>query len=259
MTQTNQQEDDSLQDRVAVITGGAGGLGQEIAMALVRRGASIVSLDLKDSEATVERVSAAGGKAISFSADLTDEMQVASVFQNIMKQCDRIDILVNTAGFYQVERRPFWGIDLAEWRRVMTTNVDSTFLCAQYASAPMRKQKYGRIINISSNTITFGMANLMHYIAAKAAIIGMTRSMARELGEFEITVNAVAPGLVSTPAAIESLSEEVIHFAIQSQAIHTQIEPDDIASAVTYLCSPGTRLVTGQTLLVNGGATCSGI
>ena len=249
----------NLQGQVAVVTGGARGLGREIARTLAARGAEVVSVDLDASDETVAALTDAGGRAASYCADLTDATQVHDVFAAIIRRYQTVDILVNNAGFYAVARRPFWEIDLAEWEQVMMTNVRSVFLCSRAAATPMREQRSGRIINISSAVITFGMPNLMHYVAAKSAVAGMTRSMAAELGSCGISVNAVAPGLVPTAAAVEAIGEDVLEQAVQSQAIRQPLSPGDIANTVTFLCGAEAAMLSGQTLLVNGGATFSGI
>jgi 3-oxoacyl-[acyl-carrier protein] reductase len=165
-------------------------------------------------------------------------------------------VLVNNAGLFAgIERRPFWEIDLEEWERVLSVNVRSVFLCSREVARPMREAGRGRIVNIASNVITFGMPNLLHYVASKAAVVGMTRSMARELGPSGIAVNAVAPGLVTTEITEQTVPEEYRRIVAQGQCLQEAILPQDIADAVCYLAGPGARMVAGQTLLVNGGAT----
>jgi 3-oxoacyl-[acyl-carrier protein] reductase len=165
-------------------------------------------------------------------------------------------VLVNNAGLFAgIERRPFWEIELEEWEHVVGVNVRSVFLCSRRVARPMREAGRGRIVNIASNVVTFGMANLLHYVASKAAVIGITRSMARELGPSGIAVNAVAPGLVTTEITEQTVSEEYRRLVAQGQCLQEAILPQDIADAVAYLAGPAARMVTGQTLLVNGGAT----
>ena len=248
-----------LAGKTAVVTGAARGLGRVTAETLAALGAELVSIDLDASNETVAVIEDAGGRASSYIADLTDEAQVNHVFDEIIRQHKSMDILVNNAGFYSVERRPFWEIDSGEWEKVMMVNVRSVFLCSRAASIPMRSRKSGRIINISSSVTTFGMPNLMHYVAAKSAVAGMTRSMARELGTFGISVNAVAPGLVPTDSALEAVGREILEAAVQGQAIPQPLDARDIAEAVAFLCGPQAGMVSGQTILVNGGATFSGI
>jgi len=245
-----------LAGRVAVVTGAARAIGRETAEALASRGATIVSIDLLDAEALVETVTSNGGSAISFTADVSEEEAVESAFRETLDRFGRIDVLVNNVGqFADIERRAFWEIETEEWDRIMAVNVRSVFLCSRAAAEPMRQANSGRIVNLASNVVTFGMANLMHYVASKAAVIGMTRSMARELGPFGIAVNAVAPGLVTTEITVRTIPEEYRRLVADGQCLQEAILPSDIAEAVAYLAGPAARMVTGQTLLVNGGAS----
>jgi 3-oxoacyl-[acyl-carrier protein] reductase len=245
-----------LDGQVAIVTGGARAIGRAIAETLAARGAMVVSVDLAPSDDTVASIEAAGGAALSIEADVTDEAAVGAAAERVLGSHGRIDVLVNNAGLFAgIERRPFWEIDVAEWEHVLGVNVRSVFLCSRAVAEPMRAAGRGRIVNIASNVVTFGMANLMHYVASKAAVIGMTRSMARELGPSGIAVNAVAPGLVTTEITTETVSAEYRELVAKGQCLQVPILPDDIAEAVAYLCSPAARMVTGQTLLVNGGAT----
>ena len=245
-----------LAGQIAIVTGGASAIGRAIAETLGGRGATVVSVDLAPSDATVAAIEAAGGSALSLTADVTDEEAVAAAFRQVLDRYERIDVLVNNAGLFAgIERRPFWEIDLDEWERVIGVNVRSVFLCSRAVAEPMRAAQRGRIVNIASNVVTFGMANLMHYVASKAAVIGMTRSMARELGPSGIAVNGVAPGLVTTEITTETVPAEYRELVAKGQCLQVPILPADIAEAVAFLCSPAARMVTGQTLLVNGGAT----
>jgi 3-oxoacyl-[acyl-carrier protein] reductase len=245
-----------LAGRVAVVTGAARGIGRETAELLAGHGATVVSIDLVDAEELVETITSRGGSAISLTADVSEEEAVEAAFREVLDRFGHIDVLVNNVGQYaEIERRAFWEIPTEEWDRLMAVNVRSVFLCSRAAAKPMREAKFGRIVNLASNVVTFGMANLMHYVASKAAVIGMTRSMARELGPFGIAVNAVAPGLVTTEITVQTIPEEYRRLVIQGQCLQDAILPTDIAEAVAYLAGPAARMVTGQTLLVNGGAS----
>ena len=245
-----------LEGQVAIVTGAARAIGRAIAETLAARGATAVSIDLAPADDTVASIEAAGGSALAITADVTDEAAVAASFAHVLDTYGRVDVLVNNAGLFAgIERRPFWEIDLDEWERVVGINVRSVFLCSRAVAEPMREAGSGRIVNIASNVVTFGMPNLMHYVASKAAVIGMTRSMARELGPSGIAVNAVAPGLVTTEITAETVPAEYRELVAKGQCLQVPILPADIADAVAYLAGPAARMVTGQTLLVNGGAT----
>ncbi len=245
-----------LDGQVAIVTGAARAIGRMTAEKLAANGATVVSIDLIPADETVAAIEAAGGRALSITGDVTDETTVGQAVDHVLETYGRVDILVNNAGLFAgLERRPFWAIDLDEWERVIGVNVRSVFLCSRAVAAPMRAAGSGRIVNIASNVLTFGMPNLMHYVASKAAVVGMTRSMARELGSSGIAVNAVAPGLVTTEITEETVPEEYRRLVAQGQCLQEAILPKDIADAVAYLAGPSARMVTGQTLLVNGGAT----
>jgi 3-oxoacyl-[acyl-carrier protein] reductase len=248
--------DGELAGQVAVVTGGARAIGRQVAETLAAHGAAVVSIDLLPSDDTVAAIEARGGSALAIVGDVTDEAAVAASFDRALEMHGRVDVLVNNAGLFAgIERRPFWEIELEEWEHVVGVNVRSVFLCSRRVARPMREAGRGRIVNIASNVVTFGMANLLHYVASKAAVIGITRSMARELGPSGIAVNAVAPGLVTTEITEQTVSEEYRRLVAQGQCLQEAILPQDIADAVAYLAGPAARMVTGQTLLVNGGAT----
>lgn len=245
---------DSLRAHLVIVTGGNGGIGRAICARFLAMGADVVSLDLQhgDWPENLETVS-------RLDVDLSNEAAVQSCFESILNRHGKIDCLINNAGDYNVPRGPFWEIGLAEWQRIVGVNTDMVFLCAKAAANAMMTRQSGRIVNVASNVVTFGMPNLMHYVAAKAAVIGMTRAMASELGPFGITVNAVSPGLVPTEAARRSASQAIFDHAIQKQRLKHPLSVDDIAAAISYFCLPGSRSITGQTLLVNGGDGFSGI
>ncbi|TDD30969.1 SDR family oxidoreductase [Actinomadura sp. KC06] len=240
-----------FEGQVAVVTGGAGALGRCTARRLAGLGATVALLDVADPSAAVEETGAAFGAV----ADLCDEAQVDGTIGEVLSRYGRVDVLVNNAGLHVgVDRVPFWEIGAATWDRVVESNVRSAFLCAKAVAAPMRDARRGRIVNLSSDTAVFGMANFLHYVTAKAAIVGMTRALARELGPSGVAVNAVAPGAVQTPDVLAALGPDGWDDVVRGQCLTEPITSEDIAQAVCYLCGPGARIVSGQTLLVNGGA-----
>ncbi|MDE0187642.1 MAG: SDR family oxidoreductase [bacterium] len=249
-----------LSGQVAIVTGGARAIGREIAEKLASRGATVEIFDLAPAAQTVEVIRAEGGRAESQLLDVTDEEGVKDAVRQVVDRNGRVDILINNAGLFAgIARRPFWEIDMAEWRRVMEVNVDSIFLLCREVLEPMKASGGGRVVNLSSNVITFGMADLMHYVASKGAVSVMTRSLAREMGPFGIAVNAVGPGLVTTEVTTAEISETYLRLVAEGQMLTQPIFPADIADAVAFLASPAGRMITGQTLFVNGGATAGGV
>lgn len=246
----------SLEGDVAIVTGGARAIGQEIALTLAARGARIVSFDLGDSSETVAKIEEQGGEALGLVCDVTDEESIAAAMGEVLTRYGRVDILVNNAGvFSTMERGPFWEINPDDWDLMMKVNAKSVFLVSKHVTEAMREAKSGRVVNIASNVFSFGMPNFMHYVASKGAVVGISRAMARELGPFGVAVNAVSPGLVTTEITKATISEEYLEQIAQGQCLTTQIFPSDIANAVAFLAGPEARMITGQTLMVNGGAT----
>src|SRR4249920_302681 len=179
-----------LDGRVAIVTGGGQGIGKAIADKLAEEGASVVVADVKGAEAAAPE----GGLGLEI--DVSKEDDVKRMVDETVGAYGKLDVLVNNAAIV-----PFTGwddIDFAEWRRIMSVNLDGTFLCCHHAHKPMREAEYGRIVNISSNVVLAGTPNLAHYVASKGGVLGFTRALAREVGPHGITVNAVAPGLTET-------------------------------------------------------------
>ena len=241
-----------LDSKVAIVTGGARNIGAVYAKALAAEGARVVIADVLDGSAAAEAISAAGGQAVAVETDVSREDDTLRMAQAAMDAFGRIDILVNNAAIYlSINRRPFYEISAEEWDRVTSVNIKGTFLCAKAVLPHMRDQEGGRIINISSNTVMAGTPNFLHYVASKAALIGMTRSMARELGTFGINVNAIAPGLVEHEG--QTVPAEISASRVDARSIKRQQVPGDLTGAVLYLASADSDFVTGQTLVVDGG------
>ena len=250
----------NLSGQVAIVTGGARAIGRRIAETLASRGAAVEIFDLAPASETVGGIRAGGGRAEFQQMDVADEEGVQAAVGQVMERNGRLDILINNAGLFAgIPRRPFWEIDLAEWRRVMEVNVDSIFLLCREVLEPMKAGGGGRVVNLSSNVITFGMSDLMHYVASKGAVSVMTRSLAREMGPFGIAVNAVGPGLVTTEITTAEIPHQYLRLVAEGQMLTQPILPSDIAEAVVFLASPAARMITGQTLFVNGGATVGGV
>lgn len=245
-----------LEGQVAVVTGGVGCIGSATASALASVGAGVACIDIEDPAPLAGQLRQAGCDAIGIQADLRDDEQVSRAFGSVVDHYGAIDVLVNMVGvYYEVPRVPFWEIDVDTWNTVVDSNLLAVFLSCRAAAPTMRAAKRGRIVNVSSNTAVFGMAYFMHYIAAKAGIVGMTRAMARELGPDGIAVNAVAPGLVRTERSVGAGGEEYLREVVAGQCLQSAIEVQDVVEAVMFLSGPRGRIVTGQTVLVNGGAS----
>lgn len=193
-----------------------------------------------------------GGQALALSLNVVDEAFTAAMAASVVERWGAIDVLVNNAAIYAgLQRRPFWEIAPDEWDRVMAVNLKGPWLCAK-AVFPYMRQRGGKIINISSATAFSGSPNWLHYVAGKSGVLGMTRAMARELGEHNITVNAVAPGFTLTDASM-NLVENAVQYGVDRGVIKRNAQTDDIVGTALYLASPLSDFVTGQTIIVDGG------
>jgi pyridoxal 4-dehydrogenase len=226
-----------LDSRVAVVTGAAQGIGKAVADKLAAEGATVVGADIQH------------GTAIT--ADVSNEDDVRRMVDDIVAEHGKLDVLVNAAAI--VPFTPWDDIDFAEWRRIMAVNLDGTFLTNHYAQKAMRENGYGRIVNIDSNVVLAGTPNLAHYVASKGGVLAFTRALAREIGQYGITVNAVAPGLTETEGVMASPHKEAFEFVQMLQCIPRRGVAADIAPAVAFLASEEAGWVTGQLLVADGG------
>lgn len=246
-----------LDARVAIVTGAAQGIGARYARALAAEGAAVTVADVLDGEAVVRSIADKGGKALAVRCDVTDPASVRGMVAATVEQFGRLDILVNNAALFgTISRKPFEEIESAEWDRMMAVNIRGVFECVKAAAPLMRGQKYGKIVNIASGTVFKGTPMLLHYVASKGAVVAMSRSLARELGDDGIRVNALAPGLVmsenvlSNPAWRGAAAQNTV----DSRAIKREAVPEDMCGTLVYLCSSDSDFVTGQVLVVDGGA-----
>lgn len=243
----------SLQDKVAVVTGGSRGIGRAICLKLASLGAMVVVNYVSNSDAaeeTVAAIEAEGGKAVAAKFDVADSSDVQSSFKQILADHDRIDILINNAGITRdglVARMK----DNA-WDEVLNTNLKGAFNCIKAVSRPMMKQRWGRIVSITSVIGFAGNAGQANYAAAKAGMVGITRSVARELATRGVTVNGVAPGYIDTDMT-RNLADEVKEKILGEIPMNSLGTSDDVAGAVAYLVSDDARYVTGHFIHVNGG------
>jgi NAD(P)-dependent dehydrogenase (short-subunit alcohol dehydrogenase family) len=243
---------DSLEGKVAVVTGAAQGIGNAIADGLAAEGARVVVADLQHAEEAARAFD--GG--VGLTGDVSNESDVERMVQEAVDQCGRIDILVNNAGLYaSLAMRPFTEIPVEEWRQVMDVNVLSMFLTCRAVVPRMREQGGGRIVNISSGTAFRGVPFVLHYVASKGAIVALTRALAKELGADEVLVNCVAPGFTMSqgvrenPPVIEALRD----VSISARTLQRDQQPEDVVGAVVFLCGPGAAFITGQTIVIDGG------
>lgn len=243
-----------LQGQVALVTGASRGLGEAMAKALAANGAFVacVARSADKLAETVSAIQAAGGSAAGFPCDVSDRGQVDAMFAEVLSQRDRLDILVNNAGITRDTLLPVMSDD--DWDSVLATNLRSAFLLCRAASQVMMRARYGRIINISSVSGIIGNPGQTNYSASKAGLIGLTRSLSRELAKRKVTVNAVAPGFIESDmtAALGEVVKEEAKKRIPAKRLGTA---EEVAAAVVFLASPAAAYITGQTLTVDGGMT----
>ena len=242
-----------LVERVAVVTGGGRGIGRGISLRLASLGATVVANYSKSSaeaDSLVEEIQAAGGKASAIQFDVSQEAAVDEGFKKIVEQYGSIGILVNNAGISADSL--LMRAKLSDWEKTIGINLTSAFLCARAVSKPMLKSRWGRIINISSIIGEMGNAGQVAYSASKSGLFGLTKSLARELGSRNITVNAVAPGYIVTDMT-SGISEEQTKTMLENIPLGRLGTVDDIAHVVAMLAHPDAAYVTGQVIGVNGG------
>jgi NAD(P)-dependent dehydrogenase (short-subunit alcohol dehydrogenase family) len=254
--------DFSVKDRVVIITGAGQGIGRELARQFAAAGAMTVVADLSlpNAESVSTEIKDAGGRSVAVEVDVSKRDSADMMVATALKAFKRIDVLVNNASlFSNLVKRPFDQIPAAEWQKVMDVNVNGVFFCTCAVTLPMRAQGFGRIINISSASIHRGTKNYLHYVTSKSALIGMTNSLARELGGDGITVNCIRPGTVATEVAerVASLTPEIRQRNIDLQCIPRTIIPADLVGLTMFLATPAAAFITGQTIACDGGYTHS--
>ena len=246
-----------LEGKIALVTGAAQGIGATYAAALGAEGARVCISDVSDTAASVKAVEAAGGEAFGINCDVTDAASVKAMVDAAIARWGRIDILVNNAGLFgNLSLKPLTEISSAEFDKVMSVNVRGSFECAKAVVPHMRRQGYGKIMNVASGTVFKGPPMLLHYVTSKGAIVAMTRSLARELGDSGIRVHAIAPGLVMSENVVANPSWKgtVVDNNTASRCIKREAEPDDMIGTLVFLCSPESDFITGQTIVVDGGS-----
>ncbi|RLC03611.1 MAG: dehydrogenase [Deltaproteobacteria bacterium] len=250
-----------LKDKIAIITGAAQGIGAAFAEGYTKQGAKIVIADISDIKGTVEAVEQAGSEAIYVKTDITSQESCEAMARTAVEHFGRIDILMNNAAMYaNITKKPFTEISADEWNRVMEVNTLGPFNCAK-AVFPYMKENGGKIINVSSSSIFEGPTGMPHYVASKGAVFAFTRTMARELGEYDINVNSLAPGYTQSEGSkkIEhnrstaGVSPEEI--SIQKRCLKRSALPEDMVGTAIFLGCHLSDFITGQLILCDGGAS----
>ena len=245
-----------LKGKVTIITGAGQGAGRAYALRFSQEGAHVVIADVnaQTSLNVAEEIKQQGGSAIFVETDVSSQESCKNLVHITKDTFGHVDALVNNAAFFRTMQRPFWQVDVKEWDIFMAINVRGIWLASSAVVPVMQEQHYGHIVNISSSSVWTGIANI-HYVTSKGAVLAMTRTMARELGEWNITVNAITPGALSTEVPEPPIVVEIKQNVVNRQAIKRLGTPGDIAGMIAFLCSDEASYITGQTFNVDGGET----
>jgi 3-oxoacyl-[acyl-carrier protein] reductase len=241
----------SIVERVAVVTGAAGGLGQVFCAALAREGIAVAGIDIADMASTRQSVESAGGRFLGILADLTDPDQAAAAVRRAAESFGRLDICVNNAGVFPLV--PFRDTTPAQWRAIMSLNLDGMFYVTHAAVPWLERSPAGRIINIASAVVWLGPPGMVAYTASKGGVIGFTRALSSELGPVGITVNAITPSMIPTETAIATGVTRDLDRVVAGQSVPRAQQPEDLVSTLLYLCDPRSSFVTGAAINVDGG------
>ena len=244
-----------LDGKPAIVTGAAQGIGATLASALAAEGAHVLVTDISDTSACVDAIRQSGGTVEGMQVDVTSNDNLNAMVERCEEAFGPVEILVNNAGiFATLDLKPFWEISEDEWDLLMRVNVRGVFQTTKACLPSIKKNGRGKIINISSGTFFYGPPGFMHYVASKGAVIGMTRSMGRELGGQGVTVNSIAPGFTESEGVH---ANEAMHVArgptLAGRAIQRDMAPDDLVGALIFFASPDSDFITGQTINVDGG------
>lgn len=250
---------DRLKDQVIIVTGGAHGIGRAYCLGLAAEGAKVVVADLDGpgAQAVVRSLGESGSDALAVTVDVSQPGDVESMVRAVVDRFEKIDGLINNAAMFQLpamSRVPLEEIPIDEWDRLMAVNLKGVFLGCRAVVPHMKAQGSGKIVNISSGTVFLGSPMIAHYVTSKAAVIGFTRSLARELGDYNINVNAIAPGLTLSLDEIPEDRLEASRQRMQARSIKRAQLPEDLVGTAVFLCSRESDFMTGQTLVVDGGA-----
>ena len=246
-----------LKGRSVIVTGAGQGIGREYALALAAEGAAVTVAEIveENGRKVAEEITGAGGDALFVATDVTDMSSTAAMVEAAVERFGAVDVLVNNAAiYYGLELTPFDEIAESEWDRVMAVNVKGVWNSCRAVFPHMRDRGRGSIVNIASSVFFLGPPMLLHYVASKGAVVAVTRALAKELGDYGISVNAVAPGLTWTEASEKLVPEIMGDMFVEMQALKRRQQPDDLVGIIKFLCSPESGFITGQTIVVDGGA-----
>lgn len=239
---------------VVIVTGAAGGIGRAYAAGLVREEYAVVVADIVDTAEIVRELEQLGGIVLPVHVDIRSHQDTEAMAKAVLERFGRIDALVNNAAYFtRIHKRPFEEIPIGEWDEVFAVNVRGSWLCARAVAPAMKAQHHGKIVNTSSMTVPSGIPYFLHYVASKAAIVGMTRALARELGEWNITVNTLSPDYIPHDAEYAGRQPEMAGVIAAQRCLKRDQVPEDLIGTLLYLIGHGSDFVTGQNLLVNGG------
>src|SRR5690349_9566979 len=245
-----------LTNRTVIITGGGKGIGKVYAREFARVGARVVAADIDGAaaQAVAAEATGGGGEALGLATDIADAAAVEALARATLERFGSIDVLINNASLMSALARRSWlEIPVDEWDRVMAVNLRGMFLCCRSFVPAMRDRGYGKIVNISSSRVWEGTPNRLHYTTSKAGVIGFTRALAREVGAWGITVNAVTPGNTLSDTQVGSSAPDYLKGRIEGRSIARAQVPEDLVGAVMFLASPASDFMTGQTINVDGG------
>ena len=243
-----------LDDRTVLITGGVRGIGKVYALGMAREGASIMIADIGDASEVVNQVREQGGNADCVLTDVSDEDSTETMAEATKLKFGRIDVLINNAAaFTNVRMGPFDEITVDEWDGVYAVNVRGCWLAAKAVTKYMKEQSYGKIINVSSMTVPDGTPDFAHYVSSKAAIIGLTRALARELGQWNIAVNTITPDFIPHDPKVAADNPGIDEMLVAQRAFQRTQVPEDMVGTAVFLSSAASDFITGQNFYVNGG------
>jgi 3-oxoacyl-[acyl-carrier protein] reductase len=245
-----------LTEQVAIVTGAGQGIGRAFALALAGEGARVVIAERNEARAlaVADEIGAAGGEALALVTDVASEASTQAMAAATLERWGRIDVLVNNAAIFStIKMRPFDQIPVQEWDELMAVNVRGVWLCCKAVAPTMRERRRGKIINIASVVFDLGRANYLHYVASKGAVIGITRGIATELGDYGVNVNAISPSSIQTEIPRETVTREGALAFAQTQVIKRVEGPADLLGTLIFLASRDSDFITGQTINVDGG------